>query len=343
MSLPAQSSGGATPPSSDAGRWRLIAAALAVLLLVTGGAVVYAVVSDDDSTPTTQPTPTRTRTRPALPTTVPTQQASVGEEPAPPAGAAEPGAALRDVRYCNNDGVDLLLDFYHAPTEGPTPLLIFIHGGGWTSGDKNQVARMEAFEPLLEAGYSLASPNYRLAPEVTFPAPILDVTCAVRHLRANAQAYGIDPDRIAISGFSAGSHLSLLAGLSDETAGFDEGMYAGVPSDVSAIVNYSGQVDVNELVSSHPEIARNIFTGDAAAMTAASPISYLDAQDPPTLIIHGDADVVVNVAQAELLDARLTELGVEHETLIVPGGIHQLPADPAYTADLIAFLDQHLA
>lgn len=317
-----------------------VAVVLVLALLLGAGAVVFFVVDDEDGMPRGP------RSAPgALPTDRPTATTSASPgavEPEPPAGASEAGANLRDVTYCSNDGVDLQLDFLRPEVTSMTPLLLFIHGGGWTRGDKGQVGRLDFLDSLLESGYSVASANYRLSPDYPFPAPIVDVKCAVRHLRANAASYGIDPDRIAVSGFSAGAHLAMLVGVTDSTAGFDVGQYGGVSSEVSAVVEFDGQADMSDLASVHPDIAQTTFGGSSEVLTAASPVTYLDAEDPPFLIFHGELDRTVPVAQAELLGERLEGLGIENSVIIVPGGAHQVPEGPDYTAAILEFLDRHL-
>src|SRR5262245_6137695 len=122
----------------------------------------------------------------------------------------------RDVTYCTVDGVELKMDIYFPKNStGATPLVIFIHGGGWSKGDKARGHGLTEFPPLLAAGFTVASLNYRLAPEYQFPAMLEDVKCAVRSFRAHASEYNIDPNRIGVWGTSAGAHLASMIGLTD--------------------------------------------------------------------------------------------------------------------------------
>lgn len=336
--------GNGTPPSGRRPETRrslsaVVAIALVIALVLGVGATAIFLISEDGAQPAPSPTPDAMATDDETPAATPPPDTA---EPEPPAGASEAGANLRDITYCRNDGVDLQLDFLRPPVAGTTPLLLFVHGGGWSRGDKGQVGRLDFLDSLLESGYSVASANYRLSPDYPFPAPIVDVKCAVRHLRANAASYGIDPDRIAVSGFSAGAHLAMLVGVTDSTAGFDVGQYGGVSSAVSAVVEFDGQADMTELRDLHPDIARTTFAGSLDVLTAASPVTYLDAEDPPFLIFHGELDRTVPVAQAELLGERLEDLGIENSVIIVPGGAHQVPEGPDYTAAILEFLDRHL-
>lgn len=333
---------GWSPSGSDRQRLarRVFVIALAVTLLLAGGAAVFFVVDRAGTSPQA-PTPDAAPT--SATTTEPTPDGTPAPEPEPPVGASEPGAILQDVTYCTNDGVDLQLDFFHAPVADATPLVVFVHGGGWTSGNKGQLRQLDAFDTLLESGYSFASVNYRLAPDYQFPAPVIDVKCAVRHLRANATSYGIDPERIGVAGFSAGAHMALLTGVTDSTAGFDVGQYDGVSSAVGAVVDMNGPADMAQLGEFNPAVVRNAFAESAEVLTQASPIAHLDSDDPPVLILHGDADTTVPVEQAIVLDERLTEFGIEHTTTIIPGGVHRLPVGPTYTTAMLDFLDRHLA
>jgi acetyl esterase/lipase len=134
----------------------------------------------------------------------------------------------------------LLLDLY-TPSGAPSglPTLLYLHGGGWAVGDKSDAA-VERLMPIVTSGFAVASVNHRLVPSVRFPAPVHDVKAAVRWLGANAAEYGLDPDRIAIGGVSAGGHLASLTVLTagDPLLEGDLGDHLGVSSAVSAVVAY---------------------------------------------------------------------------------------------------------
>jgi acetyl esterase/lipase len=145
-----------------------------------------------------------------------------------------------DLVYARVGGTSLRLDLY-TPSEAPSglPTLLYLHGGGWAVGDKSD-AVAERLMPIVANGFAVASMNYRLIPSVRFPAPVHDVKAAVRWLRANAAEYGLDPDRIAIGGVSAGGHLASLTALTagDAQLERDLGDHLGVSSAVSAVVAY---------------------------------------------------------------------------------------------------------
>jgi acetyl esterase/lipase len=164
------------------------------------------------ATPTGAPNPTSTSV-PVSISPVPSQ-ASLSS-------TAVAGAMQKDLTYCTTgSGVALKMDLrYPQQFKSPAPLVIYVHGGAWQGGDKAQGSGMRFVPTLLERGYIIASINYRLAPEYIFPAQIEDVRCAVRHLRANAARYGLDPDRIGAIGGSAGGHLVALLGTSGDNPG----------------------------------------------------------------------------------------------------------------------------
>jgi len=228
------------------------------------------------------------------------------------------GAVDLDVNYCTMNGVDLDMDIYYPPSGGPWPALIFVHGGGWTEGDKSGVV----FNPS-QFGYLFASINYRMYPADRFPAMIEDVKCAVRYLRAHARHYNLDPDHIGLIGHSAGSHLVALAGLADKTAGWDVGPYLDYSSQVQAVIAVSGPSDLSQSFPAWVENLKEDVFG-AEMLVKASPTSYARNDAPPFLIIHGDADPTVPVEQAYLLNAALAKAGSPAELLILQNAGHGL-------------------
>ncbi len=182
---------------------------------------------------------------PSLPAPAPTATSlpSFAPKPAPVAASGELtfSQVLRDVTYCTNDGVDLKMDVYFPwKPAGPSPVIMFVHGGGWVAGTKTGTPGMSYFLDLARRGYTTFSIDYRLAPTYTFPANIVDVKCAVRHIRANAAEYNIDPNRIGAWGASAGGHLVALLGTSDQSAGWDVGQYLDQSSRVTVVVDMYG-------------------------------------------------------------------------------------------------------
>ena len=260
----------------------------------------------------------------------------------------------RDVTYCTMDSVPLHADIYFPKNRsGTTPLLIYIHGGGWRSGNKSGGNGFLDFPALLDAGFTITSIDYRLAPEYQMPAMIEDVKCAVRFFRAHAADYNIDPNRIGAWGGSAGGHLVSMLGTSDESAGFDMGEHLEYSSRVQAVVDMFGPADFLTFpFSQHSsEVASIIFgTTDLSApiFAAASPVTYISADDPPFLILQGDADLTVPLSQSQEFYDKLTESGVEAQLFIVTGGEHglnspnQTPPHTKLTQMIVEFFETNL-
>ncbi len=227
----------------------------------------------------------------------------------------------RDVAYCAPDGVPQRMDVYYpASAEGRWPALVFIHGGGWTGGDKSRVGPELA--ALRDAGFLVVSVNYRLGPQYKFPAMIEDVKCAVRYLRANAAAYNLDPERIGAWGSSAGGHLAALLGTTDASAGFDTGEYLEQSSRVQAVTVFFGPTDFTVPFAGGYDSKLEVFAPFDPAL--ASPVTYVSPDDPPFLLVHGDSDTLVPLSQSEILLAKLEEAGVPAELAVVTNAGHGL-------------------
>jgi acetyl esterase/lipase len=242
----------------------------------------------------------------------------------------------RDRPFHAPDGEQLLLDAYESPAStGPKPAVVFVRGGGFTAGDKGEFAR-QAID-VAEAGYLAVEPQYRLAPEYTFPAPLVDVKAAIQWCRADER---VDPQRVAAVGHSAGANLAVLAAATADDPGLEPEQYPGASSALSAAVGYSGIYDFR--MRDGDDTA---YLGDSeAALDLASPVEQADASMPPTLLLHGDADTVASPQQTAVMAERLDPL----TTVVserVDGG-HGFPFDGAHydaTYDRTAdFLGQHL-
>ncbi|MCX6093311.1 MAG: alpha/beta hydrolase [Candidatus Bipolaricaulota bacterium] len=244
------------------------------------------------------------------------------------------GETLRDIEYAVVDGISLKLDLYlpDAPSAKPAPLVVYIHGGAWISGDKTPTHAPAVLGPQ----YAVASVNYRLAQQAPFPAQIHDCKAAVRWLRAHAGTYGIDSNRIGAWGSSAGGHLAALLGTSDGIAALEGtvGDCLGVSSRVQAICDSFGPTDLLTLVDPTGDIdvgaayspVGRLLGGPRAEHTElarlASPISHIDETDPPFLILHGDADEVVPYGQSVTFHQVLASAGVDASLYLVGRGAH---------------------
>jgi acetyl esterase/lipase len=254
------------------------------------------------------------------------------------------GRADYDVTYCTVDGAELGMDLYYPASGGPWPALVFVHGGGWTEGDK-----YPADSSPTASGYLVVSINYRMYPDYQFPAMIEDVKCAIRSLRAHARQYNLDPARIALIGHSAGGHLVALAGLADESTGWDVGQYLGQTSRVQAVIVLAGPSDLRRVFTGWvDDLIREVFS--PAQLASGSPVTYASPDDPPFLIIHGDADPVVPVEQATLLRDALSAAGVPVELVIMqhaghglePVGEPAVPSGEEAYGMVLDFLERYL-
>ena len=264
-----------------------------------------------------------------------------------------------DIAYATLSDLQRLDIYTPDAAEAPYGVIVIIHGGGWTVGDKRGELPMSAIPGFLALGYAVASVNYRLAPDAVFPAQLLDVKAAIRYLRASAPAFGLDPNRIAVVGESAGGHLAALLATTEGIAEFDDPAlgHSDMSSAVQAVVDFYGPADLttsdaqralNPPCPSEPDPAIAALLGASPTeapelAAAASPTSYLRAgQDlPPFLIAHGDADCVVPYQQSvELHDAIEAVAPGRSQLTIVPGSGHYLDFDfTAVQEGFTAFLE----
>ena len=232
---------------------------------------------------------------------------------------------VKDVTYCTVAGVDLTMDLYYPQTGGsPYPVVIYVHGGGWTSGSKRGGAGMRDVPTLLAHGYVVAAIDYRLAPAYKFPAQIEDVKCAVRYLRVHADELRIDPDRIGAYGGSAGGHLVALLGTADDDA-FSGDCPWEASSRVQAVVDMFGPADFSLFEFIGSKKAMSVFGASDATdpiFAQASPVTWASSDDPPFLILHGDKDPVVPLSQSQSLYDYLQAAGVPAELVVVKNAGH---------------------
>lgn len=215
------------------------------------------------------------------------------------------------------------MDIYQ-PQQGkaPRPVLMQIHGGSWTSGQKSDGMSYIDAPVLLERGFVVVSIDYRMAPQFQFPTMIEDTKCAVRYLRANAARYGIDPQRIGVWGNSAGGHLASLLGTADPSAGFDSGQYLEQSSRVQAVVDINGPADLAALLRGATGARVLAFENTPAALQNASPVTYISPDDPPFLILHGDSDATVPLKQSQDFNTKLLAGGVESRLVVIKNASH---------------------
>ena len=259
----------------------------------------------------------------------------------------------KEVEYSNPADQHLKLTLCRPKQiEGLAPAVVFIHGGGWTAGNRDRW--QGACEELARRGFVAVTVTYRLAPAFPFPAAVEDVQAAVRWLRANAERLKIDPARIGAVGDSAGGHLAQCLGVgvdtrlaspsTDHASGAD-----GQPSRVQCVVNIYGPNDMTRMAGPHTDSAlRNFLGGDVAAARhryiLASPFDWVTPEAAPTLIIHGTKDDVVPYQQATTMQERLKGVDVEVELLTLEGAGHGFQGEnnDKANAAMYAWLESHL-
>jgi acetyl esterase/lipase len=248
----------------------------------------------------------------------------------PPAPRLKAGQHVT-VTYCNHQQAKITEP---RVLHGPTPAVIYVHGGGWVSGNFDSGGFLiKVLGPqLANEGFVVVSLNYRLGPGYEWPDQIDDVKCAVRYLRANARRLNVYPKEIGAWGESAGGHLVALLGSAGRSAGWDNGPYRHESSAVQAVVDMAGPTDLltmgnqGDAVLVAEEFLKLLGSVPAhnlgAALKAASPINYIAPGDPPYLIVQADNDTVVYPQQANELAWILAINHVPHTLVDVKGGGH---------------------
>ncbi len=228
-----------------------------------------------------------------------------------------------DAPFAQAAGLNLRYDLFTPETDGPWPLVVCLHGGGWISGDKSNMH--EVAPEFVQAGYAVACPSYRLAPLHRFPAAVEDTQAFVRYARENASALGIDPNRIAALGTSAGGYLAAMLGLTD--AASDE---RPISTRVNAVIDLCGISDLREPQEHHYPISWSFLEqfmgvpheGHEELYREASPIVYVDEDACPFFLVHGEEDDIVPIAQSKALEVALQEQGVPCEFHRFEGEAH---------------------
>ena len=245
-------------------------------------------------------------------------------------------------------GRELKADIYTPPADlaNGTGILL-VHGGSWVNGDRTQ---LRGYGILLgRIGYTCVGCEYRLAGEAKWPAQIHDVKAALRWMRANAAKLNIDPAKIAVSGNSAGGHLSLMVAGTPNMPEFEgDGGNAGVSTDVAACAAFYAPALLGQPGVQPNERIRFLFGPDATheTVTAASPITHASASFPPTTLITGNNDTTVPVLSSLKMYEALVEAGAKAELHVYEGAPHAFDRIPEFgrqTATLVAlFIDRHV-
>ena len=258
----------------------------------------------------------------------------------------------KNLVFSKTHETDLLLDLYLPSSQLPTPLVIWVHGGGWRKGSKNYPRH--ALE-LLKKNIAVASINYRLSHEATFPAQIIDCKAAVRWLRANATRYHLKPDKFGAWGSSAGGHLVSLMGTAGNIDEWDRGENLQYSSKIQAVCNWYGPTDFLRM-DDHPGNRIHLGPGSPESLligkdiryapekvARANPITYITSDDPPFLIMHGKWDSTVIHQQSILLHDALDEKQVKSQLVLIDGAGHGGPDWVKYVDRVITFFEEELS
>ena len=284
----------------------------------------------------------------------PLRRALENRPPPPDSRIPDSIELVRDVVYAtapiaNNETIELTFDaaFPKRTQDKPLPAVVYIHGGGWRMGSKDSGLRPSI--ALALGGYFACTIQYRLTDQATYPAAVHDCKAAIRFLRANAEHLGIDPNRIGVWGHSAGGHLSALLGTSGNSQVLDGSVGAPevettLSAAVHCVVDISGPTDLSRDVDDGmiSQWLGGPVRDNPDRAKEASPLTYIDANDPPVLIIHGTEDRLVNIDRhSRVFETALREAGVAVELLEVKGGGHVISERRAYRR-AAEFFDQHL-
>ncbi|MBP2630734.1 MAG: lipase [Firmicutes bacterium] len=264
------------------------------------------------------------------------------------------------------ENVAMKMDVLKPQTKEKLPGVVFITGGGFIHANKDSYIqqRME----LAEAGYVVASVEYRVAPTATFPQPLEDVKSAIRYLKEHAEEFNLDPNNIGVMGESAGGYLSAMVGTTNGTKTFDKGDNLNQNSDVKAAVDIYGLSDLTrvgsdfskEIQDKHKSAGATealwvdgspIFGGkdggiltDPEKATAANPMTYISKKSAPFLLMHGNKDTLVSPSQTEILNQALLDHRIESTRYIVNGAQHGgvYWVQPEVMNVVIDFFNKHL-
>jgi acetyl esterase/lipase len=253
---------------------------------------------------------------------------------------------LADLVYKTVGEQPLKLDLYlPEKASTPAPLIVWIHGGGWSGGDKHDVPILS----MLANGFAVASVEYRLSGQAPFPAQIEDVKASIRWLRTHSKEYGLDPNRFGVIGHSAGGHLAALAGVTGKE--FDAGDNLAASSAVQAVCVMSGPTNIVTMFDGADANRLRALTGllggslpekrDLAK--AASPLTYVRAGAPPYLFVHGIDDPVVPVEQAKTMSRKLEDAGVKSKLILLPETSHDIfPRHDQFVDQIRTFFSETL-
>lgn len=288
--------------------------------------------------------------KPAAPVKQPTAQELVAQR------FADTVEARFDVPYAGNNNPKQMVDIYlpkKRATDKPLPVVVFIHGGGWSGGDRKGYAGPAA--GLAASGnYACVSVGYRLSGEVKWPNQIHDCKAAIRWIRGHAKELNIDPDKIGATGASAGGHLVSLLALTGDNKHLEGsvGDFTSLSSRVTCVVNFCGPTDMGAPLMQgeaakvdDPAVAGLVggpLKDNAEKVKECSPLTYVSKDAVPIMTVHGTADARVDYKNAEKLDVALKKVGATSILIPMKGAGHGIPIGPELAGRIQAFWDLYL-
>ncbi|MFC1628157.1 alpha/beta hydrolase fold domain-containing protein [Gemmatimonadota bacterium] len=248
-----------------------------------------------------------------------------------------------DVVYGHKDGMALSLDVFQPASASNGIGILYMVSGGWFSVWREPAELAPMFTGLLQAGFTVFAIRHGSAPRYKVPDTVEDVRRAVRFIRQNSGNWSIDPERLGVYGGSAGGHLSLMLGCaSDDGDQEADDPVLRVSDRVAAVVAYYPPVDLREITGPNERFPALEF--DPALASSVSPILHVTLDDPPTLLIHGDADALVPLLSSQVIHQAFMETGVTTELIVLEGAEHGFRGEYARRASaaMVAWFEKYL-
>ncbi|MDB6031164.1 MAG: nlhH 5 [Verrucomicrobiales bacterium] len=245
---------------------------------------------------------------------------------------SEAAEVIRDVEYARIGDQSLQLDLHIPQGRIRSPLIVWVHGGAWRSGSKSDLP----IKQLFDQGYAIASVDYRLSTAARFPAQVHDLKAAIRFLRAEGSKWRLSTKKVVVAGDSAGAHLAALVGVSNGNAELEGSVGSALSSSsaVQGIISFYGAANLTTILNQSTPHGLSVrvpaldllLGGQPEALPAlaklASPVFYVDASDPPLLLLHGDQDPQMPINQSLELQGAYQKAKAYVELVVVHGAAH---------------------
>lgn len=250
-----------------------------------------------------------------------------------------------DVVYGHKDGMALTFDVFEPKSNAKGVGLLLMVSGGWVSAWSPPEQAVGLFAPFLKSGYTVIAVRHGSSPRYVIPEIAVDVRSALKYVYEHAEELKVDRERLGVFGFSAGGHLSLLLG-TRPVADKPNGEQKSLPH-VAAVAAVFPPTDLAPYVDPANPLRERFpaLKFDPAKAADFSPLKQVSADDPPTLLVHGDKDELVPIWHSEKLDAALGEVKVAHKLVVIEGAAHGFDAEgnKKMFTNMVAWFDEHLA